>query len=270
MDADEVALEALARGHGEPFGRSAFPVGDLKAVAVDAHHGVAAVLVISHPRDDEWIVDVVRFVDQDGTWRSLGAAGSAFRELPIHDDPTAHHPLGPVQSGWSMLEDTSLVYAGGFVGVGVEGVEVVAGDLARRVPVAPGSLAFAVALPADAEVDDIDVRALDAGGAVIDSTAMWEAERRAALPGVTVAEALALPDGTSVTVRGLLLALPGQPALLCEDLEAGTPQRCQGPQLVLAGDAPWPPTAFEDASVSTVMMVVSGVLRAGVLTPASL
>jgi hypothetical protein len=31
----------------------------LKAVAIDAHDGVAAVLVVRRRRDDAWIVDVV-------------------------------------------------------------------------------------------------------------------------------------------------------------------------------------------------------------------
>ena len=156
---------------------------------------------------------------------------------------------------------------GGFVIGAVTTVEVVLGDRRRHVTVGPGSSVFVVALPGggDDHVEAIDVRALDASGTVIDSTAEREAERRAALPGITVAEALALPSGSEVVVRGLLLALPGEGPMLCDDV-GGDPPRCRGATLRLDLDAAPPPTIVEDGGLSTIMCVVTGVVRDGVLS----
>lgn len=103
---------------------------------------------------------------------------------------------------------------------------------------------------------------------MIESTAARKAERDAALPGVTVREALVLPDGSMVTVRGVLLALPGEPPMLCEDVEHGPPPRCRGQGLRLNTARPLPPTVVGDGFASMLMMVVSGVVRDGVLTAA--
>lgn len=133
-----------------------------------------------------------------------------------------------------------------------------------------GSTAFVVAVVAreDDDLDAIDVRALDRHGAVVDSTAARNAKRRAELPGITVAEALVLPDGTQATVRGLLLALPGEQPMLRDDVDGERPPQCVGQGIRLDLDAPLPPTIVEDGGVSMLMMVVSGVVRDGVLTPA--
>jgi hypothetical protein len=115
--------------------------------------------------------------------------------------------------------------------------------------------------------DDVDIRALDATGAVVDSTAAWHAEREASVPGVTVAEALALPDGSAVTVHGTLLALAGQTPLLCDGVDPGPRPKCRGVGLQLVTDAPLPPTEFGDGFFSAITVVATGIVSAGSLTP---
>ena len=65
-------------------------------MAIDAHDGVAAVLVVRRRRDDAWIVDVVRYVNEDGTWTDLGSGGGTWGELPLDGDPSAEPLLGPI------------------------------------------------------------------------------------------------------------------------------------------------------------------------------
>lgn len=270
MEVEAVAREALARGSVEAAIRSTFAPSEAKALAIDAHDGVAAVLAVRRRRDDAWIVDVVRFVDEDGVWIDLGSGGGTWGDLPVDWDAATTPSLGPNVTGWSSLGDEGLVTAGGFVIGAVDAVEVVVGDRTRRVAITAGSSAFvvAVAVEDDRHWEEVDVRALDQNGAVIDSTAAWGREREAAQPGITVAQALALPDGSSAIVRGVLLALPGEPPMLCDDIDDGPPPRCRGARLRIDTGASFPPTVVEDGAVSTVMLVVSGVVRGGVLTPA--
>jgi len=266
---EEIALEALTRGIVQAAVRTEFALGEAKALAIDAHDGVAAVLVIRRRRDDAWIVDVARFVDQAGLWESIGSGGGTYGDLLIDHDSNVPPSLGPIVTGWSLPEDRGLAAIGGFVVGATYAVEVAVGDRIRRVPVTPGSSAFVVAVPVrdEDELDAIDVRGIDRSGAVIDSTAARKEERRTAQPGITVAEALALADGSVATVRGVLLALPGEPPMLCDDVDHGPPPRCRGPRIRLDIDAPLPPTMVEEGSVSLLMMMVSGVVRDGVLTP---
>lgn len=104
-----------------------------------------------------------------------------------------------------------MVTASGFFSGAVDSVELVMGDQTRRGAVMRDSAAFVIAVEADddQEMDSIDVRALDRSGAVVDCFSAWRAEREAAQPGKSVAQALALPNGTTATIRGVLLALPG-------------------------------------------------------------
>ncbi len=168
-----------------------------------------------------------------------------------------------------MVGDNGLVTAGGFVSGAVDSVELAVGDRTRRVAIRPESAAFVIAVEADddQDTDAIDVRTLDRNGAVVDSSAAWGAEREAAQPGITVAQALALPNGSTAIVRGVLLALPGQAPLLCDDINPGPPPACLGPALRLDATDPLPPSAVEEGSFSTFMMVVSGVIQDGLLTP---
>lgn len=269
MDVEEVARHALTHGTVDTAGRSAFAPGEAKALALDTHDGIAAVLVIRRRRDDRWIVDIAKFVDEAAGWTSLGSGGGTYGNLPIDHDRTAAPSLGPVTTSWSMLDERGLVAVGGFVIGAVDAVELVLGGLSRRVTLTPGSSAFVVAIETgeDDDFDALDVRAVDVRGVVVDSTAALRAERRASQPGITVAEALALPDGTEVMVRGILLALPGQSPMLCDDLEQGASLRCRGRGLRLDLGGPVPPTNVEGGGLSTVMLMVSGVVREGVLTP---
>ncbi|MEW6154672.1 MAG: hypothetical protein AB1673_11880 [Actinomycetota bacterium] len=269
MNVEALALEALTRGSVDVVTRSSFAPGEAKALAIDAHDGTAAVLVVRRRRDDAWIVDVVRFVNEAGTWTDLGSGGGTWGELPLDRDPSERPSLGPISFGWSLVRDEGLVTAGGFVSGAVHSVEIVVGDQTRRVALRPDSAAFVIAAKAadDHDVDAIDVRALDRNGDVVDSSAARRAERDAALPGITVAQALELPNGSRATVRGVLLALPGQAPLLCDDIDAGPPPECSGAALRLNTSDPMPPTAVEDGSFSTFMMVVSGVIQDGLLTP---
>ncbi len=270
VEVEAVALEALVRGSVDVIRRSSFAQSEAKALAIDAHDGVAAVLVVRRRRDDAWIVDVVRFVDENGAWTDRGSGGGTFGDLPLDREPGAPS-LGPISTGWSIVdEDSGLVTAGGFVTGDVDSVELAAGDRKRRVVVTHDSPAFVIALVAsdDQDMDAIDVRALDRNGAVVDSSASWRAEREAAQPGMSVAEALALPNGSTATVRGLLLALPGGTPLLCDDIAHGPPPESRGAALRIDTDAALPPTSVEDGSFSAFMVVVSGVIQDGVLTPA--
>lgn len=169
-----------------------------------------------------------------------------------------------------MVGDNGLATAGGFVIGAVDSVALAVGDQTRRVAVRSDSPAFVIAVGAsdDQDMDAIDVRALDRNGAVIDSSAAWRAQREAAQPGISVAEALALPNGSTATVRGVLLALPGQAPMLCDDIAGGPPPECRGAALRLDTTAPLPPSAVEDGAFSTFMVVVSGVVQDGVLTSA--
>jgi hypothetical protein len=268
VEVEAVALRALTRGSVDIVTRSSFAPGEAKAVAIDAHDGVAAVLVVRRRRDDAWIVDVVRFVNEDGTWTDVGSGGGTWGDLPLDRDPGAVPSLGPISTGWCVVGDHGLVTAGGFVSGAVDSVELVVGDQARSVAVPPDSPAFVIAAKAEGnhDIEAIDVRALDRNGDVVDSSAAWRAEREAALPGITVAQALALPNGSRATVRGVLLALPGQAPLLCDDIDAGPPPECRGAALRLNTTDPMP-TAVEEGSFDTVMMVVSGVIHDGLLTP---
>lgn len=269
MRVEAVALEALVRGRVDVAVRSSFAPSEAKALAIDAHDGVAAVLVVRRRRDDAWIVDVVRFAEEGGTWMDLGSGGGTWGDLPLDRDQEAEPSLGPISTGWSMGDAGGLVTVGGFVIGDVDSVELAVGDQTRQVAVRPDSPAFVIALGAsdDQDMDAIDVRALDRNGAVVDSSAIWRAEREAAQPGISVAEALALPNGSTATVRGVLLALPGQAPLLCDDLAAGPPPQCRGAALRINTSAPLPPSAVEEGSFSTVMLVVSGVIQDGALTP---
>ena len=69
-------------------------------------------------------------------------------------------------------------------------------------------------------------------------------------------------------VRGLLLALPGETPLLCDDIAHGPRPECRGAALRIGTDAPLPPTSVEEGPFSAFMVVVSGVIQDGVLTPA--
>ncbi len=175
VEVGAVALRALTRGSVDVATRSSFAPGEAKAVAIDAHDGVAAVLVVRRRRDDAWIVDVVRFVDEDGTWTDLGSGGGTCGDLPLDRDPGAVPSLGPISTGWSVVGDQGLVTAGGFVSGDVDSVELVVGDQARIVAVRPDSPAFVIAAKAeeDHDIDAIDVRALDRNGGVVDSSAAW-------------------------------------------------------------------------------------------------
>lgn len=137
--------------------------------------------------------------------------------------------MGPVSSGWSAGPDDGVATAGGFVTGPVALVELAVGDRVRQVAIRPGSAAFVVTVkaPDTDQLDRMDVRALDTDGSIIGSSAAWEAERQASQPGVTVAEALAAPEGTAVIVRGILLALPGEAPLLC-DTSTAAPRRVAG------------------------------------------
>lgn len=265
---EEIARHAVTDGTVHTAARAAFAPGEAKAVALDTHDGMAAVLVIRRRLDAQWTVDVVRFIDVAGEWTSLGSGGGTYGNLPIDHDPTAAPSLGPLTTSWSTLDERGLVAVGGFVIGAVDAVELEVGDLSRRVAVTARSSAFVVVVQAgeDDDLDAIDVRAIDTSGAVIESTAALRAQRRARQPGISVAEALALPDGTEVMVRGILLALPGQPPMLCDDLEEGVSLRCRGRGIRLDLDAPVPTTRVEGGGLSTVMMMVSGVVRDGVLT----
>ena len=75
MEVEAVALEALARGSADVVSRYSFAPGEAKALAVDSHDGVAAVLVVRRRRDDAWIVDVVRLAEDGGGWIDLGSEG---------------------------------------------------------------------------------------------------------------------------------------------------------------------------------------------------
>ena len=270
MEVEAVALEALARASADVVSRYSFAPGEAKALAVDSHDGVAAVLVVRRRRDDAWIVDVVRLAEEGGGWIDLGSGGGTWGDLPLDRDPFAPPSLGPISTGWSVVGDDGLVTAGGFVIGAVDSVELAAGDRTRRVAVRPDSAAFVIAVGAsdDQDMDAIDVRAIDRNGAVVDSSAAWRAEREAAEPGISVADALALPNGSTATVRGVLLVLPGQAPLLCDDIADGPPPECRGAALRMNTSAPLPPSAVEEGSFSTFMLVVSGVIQDGVLTPA--
>jgi len=106
VDVDDIARAALIEGTTAEATRSALASGEPKAVAVDAHDGVAAVLVIHRQTDEEWVVDVVRFVDEDGDWFSLGYGGGAYGNIPIDHDPGAPPGLGPLSTSWSALTTT--------------------------------------------------------------------------------------------------------------------------------------------------------------------
>lgn len=145
--------------------------------------------------------------------------------------------MGPVSSGWSAGPDDGVATAGGFV--------------------------VTVKAPDTDQLDRMDVRALDTDGSIIDSSAAWEAERQASQPGVTVAEALAAPEGTAVIVRGILLALPGEAPLFCDDIDRGPPPRCRGSSLQVDSPAPLPLTKVKDGAISLVTVVMTGVISAG-------
>ncbi len=155
MDAEDVALEALGRGSVHEAIRSSFGPGEAKALALDAHDDVAGVLVIRRRRDDAWIIDVARFLDEDGAWTGVGCGGGTYGDLPLDQDPEATPSLGPLVTSCSFLEDRGVATAGGFVIGVVDAVELAIGDRTRRVRVAPGSSAFVVAVAAH-EADDLD------------------------------------------------------------------------------------------------------------------
>ncbi|MEW6153631.1 MAG: hypothetical protein AB1673_06535 [Actinomycetota bacterium] len=267
---EAIALKALIRGSVDAAVKSSFAPSEAKALALDAHDSVAAVLVVRRRRDDAWIVDVVTFVEEDGTWTDVGSGGGTWGDLPLDRDPRAAPSLGPVSIGWSVVGDDGLVTVGGLVIGAVDSVEVAVGDQTRRVAIRPDSAGFVVAIaaPDDQDMEAIDVRAIDRNGAVVHSSAAWRVEREVARPGVSVADALRLPNGTTATVRGVLLAVPGQGPLLCDDVDPGPPPRCRGAALQLDTTAPLPPTTMEGGAISAFMVVVSGVVHDGVLTPA--
>ncbi len=109
VEVEAVALEALVRGSVDVGVRSSFARGEAKAVAVDAHDGVAAVLVVRRRRDDAWIVDVVTFAEEGGGWIDLGSGGGTWGDLPLDRDQEAEPSLGPISTGWSVVGDEGLV-----------------------------------------------------------------------------------------------------------------------------------------------------------------
>jgi hypothetical protein len=66
VHAEDIALETLANGDVDEAVRSSFRPGEAKALVIDAHEDVAGVLVIRRRRDNAWIVDVARFLDEGG------------------------------------------------------------------------------------------------------------------------------------------------------------------------------------------------------------
>src|SRR5262249_11891316 len=124
MGVEDVAHEALVRGTVEPVSRSSFAPGEARALAIDSHDDVAAVLVVRRRRDDAWIVDVVSFLRADGRWRDVGLGGGTYGDLPFEYDEDAHPRLGPYGSAWAPGDDDGIVTAGGFVVGPVAAVEL--------------------------------------------------------------------------------------------------------------------------------------------------
>lgn len=115
MDVEAIALDALTRGTVQASTRATFGPGEATVLAIDAHDGLAAVLVVQRRRDDAWIVDVAKFVDKDGAWSGVGAGGGTYGNLPIDYDPDAPPSLGPTVTSRSLLDGDGLATVGGFV-----------------------------------------------------------------------------------------------------------------------------------------------------------
>jgi hypothetical protein len=262
---EAIAFEALTSGRAEQASRSDFAPGEAKALAIDFHDDVAAVLVVRRRRDDAWIIDVVPFMHDGDTWTDLGSGGGTCGDLPIDPDLDAEPALGPFTSGCSVSAEDGIAYAGGFVIGRIAAVEFECADRMRRVPITDGSGAFVVVVGARDDDLAYDVRALDAAGNVVESTRDQERERQATEPGVSVSEAISLSDGTVTMVRGVLINLPGEPPVLCDEVDHGERPRPRGPHLRIESDREFPQTKVFDGGTSLVMIVISGVVSGGVL-----
>lgn len=272
---EDVALRALLSGVG-PTTRDDFQPGEARALAIDILGDDAAVFVVRLQRDGYWITDIVRFVAVDGAWTDNGSGGGTYGDLPFELDMTAPPEIALLTSGTCGSDDRALAYAGGFLIGPVDEVELVTSLAARRVPLGINRQAFVILAPAAIEQtrtrhrfrrpNGPDVRAY-AGGVLVDDSAEWHRERDEALAGVlTVEQALAAPSDTTVTVRGVLLQLENEPAMLCDDVDVDvTPPRPFGPAIQLPGPAGAPSWTPDSAGLSLLKTVATGVIRDGVL-----
>jgi hypothetical protein len=282
VDPEGAAREAIEGGPLLEHRHDAEPYVPV-AIAVDFQPLVAAAYVITR-LSREWQTDVLTFarVDEDWQWRAEGGCGAT--DLPFERSRTDRDEgLGPVDTTVSEDDDRLFVAVGGFSTATVVAIELSIRDAVRRVEPNPitGAFVVSLALPVGPEVDfdEIDVRAIDEAGSIVDSTAAWRAKRDAGSPDtVTVLEAGQLPDGTAVKVRAQLLVLEGHPVRLCDQIDATRePPEPRGASLIVHGlsAADWPLswTAGEPGvSVSTVVMsgtVIAGAFHPGGLSPQS-
>jgi hypothetical protein len=274
---EDVARPALDVGV-QALSRAEFQPSEARPLATDRLEGDAAVLVVRLRRDGAWIIDVVHFEATDHDWTNTGSSGATYGDLPFAVDEKATPEIVTLTIGTHEEDDRAVAYAGGFLSGVVEEIELVTATSARRVRPGPNAYAFVVIAPDAPEPHRVglgfdppegpQVRAYSRGE-LVDDTAAWDRERQEYLEGtLTVAEALAAPPGTVVTVRGVLLQLEDQPALLCDDIDSDSrPPRPAGPAVQLTGPSTSTSSDPDSAFVSVMKMVATGVIRDGVLFP---
>lgn len=265
MDVYDIALAAITRDAPPEVTWSSFAPGEAHAVAIDVNVDIAAVLVVRRYRNDDWSVDVVRLLRQGADWVDVGAGGSTLSNWPPRsaDEPD----IGPTFTGWSALDDDGVLSAAGLVHGPVERVEPCWSGGVRSVLVGP-TRAFVLAVRSDEDdFDQLELRGLSADGhALVNTREQREAARSARW--LTISDALRQPAGTEVTVEATLLVLPGQPVILCDDVDSNPPRpKGASVRLDVDTDVPIPPTEFGDGWVSPLTAQVTGVIIDGVLTP---
>ena len=276
MDPEEAARAAIEDGQLLEHRGNTEPDTSM-AVAVDVQSDVAAAYVVTQVRGVEWQTDVITFARVGAAWEWRAEGGSGCGDLPLErSSEDGFEGLGPVDTSMTSDGDIQFVTVGGFSTASVAAIELSVRETTRRVPpnALTGAFVVAVTLPAEPEVDpdEIDVRAIDATGSVVDSTAAWRAERDVGMPDtITVAEAHRLPNGSSVTIRAQLLVLPDKPVRLCDRIDtASEPPEPSGPSLVVQGLSPadLPLSSTQPGSgVGVSIVVMSGTVESGVIRP---
>lgn len=256
--------------------RADFGPGQSRAVAVDVLGDAAVVLLVRLRRDGAWDLDLAQCLMEDGRWSDAGVSGGTYGDLPLEWSSDARPEIAVLTRSYWEVDDRAFACAGGIVAGPVHELAMASPHGSRRVRPEAMPRAFAVLIetpPGDVDrcrpfgPPPPDIRALDLNGEVVDDSALWRAEADAELAGtMSVQEALQAAPGTPVTVRGLLLVLPGEQPLLCDDVEPGLPPWPIGPTLVVPVPAGPPSWTLGSTGLSLNMAVATGVIRDGVLT----